>query len=105
MTHYINRDDDDDAKMSYPLGDGESVVGVGSAGTAIDATIGANLATVAAIVASVAAFSVVGVAAAAAAVVAAAVVEVRLASTHEQQMIAPGFQILMTNNYPFYLLP
>jgi len=43
--------------------------------------------------------------AAAAAVVAAAVVEVRLASTHEQQMIAPGFQILMTNNYPFYLLP
>ena len=44
-------------------------------------------------------------AAAAAAVVAAAVVEVRLASTHEQQMIAPGFQILMTNNYPFYLLP
>ena len=45
------------------------------------------------------------VAVAAAAVVVAAVVEVRLASTHGQQMIAPGFQILMTNNYPFYLLP
>jgi len=45
------------------------------------------------------------VAVAAAAAVVAAVVEVRLASTHGQQMIAPGFQILMTNNYPFYLLP
>ena len=56
-------------------------------------------------VAAEAAVEDVVVAAAAAVVVAAAVVEVRLASTHEQQMIAPGFQILMTNNYPFYLLP